>query len=96
MPLARPVKVQLVDKLVSVGTVHVEGVVTAGFEVTEYPMMGEPPVSAGELHRTTAPPSDACATTPKGVPGTATGTRSTAGSDAGPLPRSLTALTVTE
>jgi hypothetical protein len=92
VPLARPDTTQLV------GTTPSPSAVTEhepdGEPVTVYPMIAEPPSEAPGCHATVTLPSPGSPDTEVGASGTARGTMTAEGSDAGLEPRTLVATTV--
>src|SRR3954464_13067919 len=65
-----------------------------GDEVTAQPAIGLPPVSAGAIQVTVACPFPGTAATPVGAPGTLRGVTGAEGAEAGPVPTTLLAVTV--
>ncbi len=88
MPLSRPVTTHEV--------VGVEQVAPPGVTLTTYPVMGDPPSSAGGDQENEASPSPAVPVSSVGAPGTVAGSAgvTVAGADAGPSPSAFVATTV--
>jgi hypothetical protein len=86
-PLVRPDTLQLRVPVVV-------QVLPSGVDVTPYPVIAEPPLAAGAVQETRAEPLPPVAVTPVGLPGTVAGVTDGDGSDAGPVPTPLAAVTV--
>jgi hypothetical protein len=74
--------------------VHDAGAVTAGDEVTVYPVIALPPVDPGALQLTTDDALAIVPETPVGAPGTVRGVTARDASEAVELPTALVATTV--
>jgi len=71
-------------------------VMLAGLEVTVYVVIELPPFEAGGVKLTVACAFPAVAESPVGAPGTVTGVTAFEGTDAGPAPIALVAVTAKE
>ena len=90
VPAVKPVKVQLVEFTF----VHPAGAVTNGDEVTEYPVIADPPFEAGAVQEIVACLYPAVPVTEVGAPGTVAGITADDALDATESPATLVATTV--